>query len=162
VIQKTTLGQRKRVKHLTSGCFSFQVTLNLCSYFRIPPDHWMPVGAVFLKLYLVALYNGTSLECFKANYDVEVCPQKMQLGWALSVARCLVNHSCDPNMYQVWYGTSVVFRAKRPIFKGEQLTFCYMKPPSKFNYLERQETYLTFYKFKCRRVLKTLNIKISI
>jgi hypothetical protein len=93
------------------------------------------------------VYNSTTVECFKANYDAEVCLPKMQLGWALFLASSMVNHSCDPNMYQVWY---VVVRAKRPILKGEQLTFCYTMPATKFSFEERQVAILNHYKFKCR------------
>lgn len=77
----------------------------------------------------------------------------LQLGMGLYLASSLVNHSCEPNMYQVFYGTSVVFRAKRPIGKGEQLTCCYMEPALPavlFDRQQRQKILMDIHKFQCR------------
>jgi hypothetical protein len=128
-----------------------QVTLDLCGSLNIPPDQWRPIGAVFLKLYLVIKFNDTALDCFKANYS----PKPMSipilpLGAGLFLAFSMVNHSCDPSVYQVTYGTSIVLRARRPIVKGEQITICYGKHAIDFSYEERQKALLRDYKFKCR------------
>ena len=128
----------------------FQCVAHLCNSFLIPPDHWLAVGAAFLKLYLVILFNCMNVNSFSANFDVEVCLPQVQLGRVLFLASSLVNHSCDSNMYSIYYGTSVVFRAKRPIGEGEQLTTCYSMPATKVGYRERKSQILNGYKFKCR------------
>jgi SET domain-containing protein len=51
-------------------------------------------------------------------------------------------------LYNVYYGTSAVFRAIRPILKGEEITICYSKPAT--NYEERKMAFMKNYKFKCR------------
>jgi hypothetical protein len=128
-----------------------QVALDLCGILGIEPDDWLPIGAVFVKLSMVVKFNCTNLACFKANYNAEDTSFSSQhLGQGVYLAFSLMNHSCDPNTYQVPYGTSIVIRAKRPILKGEQITFCYKMPATKYSYGERQMALLEEYKFKCR------------
>jgi hypothetical protein len=128
-----------------------QIALDHCGKLGIikPGDDWLPIGAVVLKLLLVLKYNSFPLECYKANYDAEASLPKMQLGGALFLASSLMSHSCDANTYKVSYGTTVVFRARRPIKKGDQITFCYMAPATDFSFEERQSYFLKEYKFKC-------------
>jgi hypothetical protein len=99
------------------------------------------------------LFNSMStlINYFKANCDdADISLSKLELGKGVLLAGSLVNHSCDPNMYQVWYGTTAVYRSRRPIRKGEQLTCKYIKPATRFNYKLRQRILLNVYKFKCR------------
>jgi hypothetical protein len=128
-----------------------QIALEICGTLGIitPDDDWLPIAAVILKLFLIYKYNSLTLECYKANYDAQASPRQMQLGKGLFLASSLISNSCDANTYKVGYGTSVVFRARRPIKKGEQITFCYMAPATEFSYEERQSYYLKEYKFKC-------------
>jgi len=127
-----------------------QRVLWICGCLGIEPADWLPIGAVFLKLNLVLTFNCTAIESCKANYNAETSLPKMLLGSGLFLATSLMNHSCDPNVYQVTYGTSTVFRAIRPIAKGEQINLCYRKSALDCSYEERQSTLLKDYKFKCR------------
>jgi SET domain len=128
-----------------------QSALDLCSALDIKPDDWLPIGAVFLKLSLVIKFNCFAVECFNANYNPEAKMLPiLKLGPSLFLASSLMNHSCDANLYNVFYGTSVVFRARRPIVKGEEITFSYMKPATIYCLEERQMALLENYKFKCR------------
>jgi hypothetical protein len=128
-----------------------QFTLQLCNSLNIPPDQWLPVGAVFLKLYLAIKFNCTALECYKANYNLEDGRvPRLVLGAGLFLAFSLMNHSCDPNVFQVTYGTTVIYRARRPIKQGEEIAHCYGKLAISSSYEERQKTLLEEYKFKCR------------
>jgi hypothetical protein len=127
-----------------------QQSFGLCGYIRVPINQWLPVAAVLMKLDLVILANAKEINCFKANYDVNSRLSKLDVGKSLLLASSLVNHSCDANMYPVWYGTTVVFRARRPISKGEQLTCSYVPPATSFDYERRQDILLQLYKFKCR------------
>jgi len=129
-----------------------QLALDLCCSLGFKPDDWLPIGAVFLKLSLVIEYNCFVIDCFKANYKAEMMGllPTIKLGEGLFLASSLINHSCDPNLYNVHYGTSAVFRAIRPILKGEEITVCYMKPVVNCGYEERQMALMKNYKFKCR------------
>jgi hypothetical protein len=109
----------------------------------------LQVAAVFLKLDLVLCFNNRNIVTFMANYINIKTPLKT-LGEGLCLASSLVNHSCDPNMYIIEYGTTSVFRARRPISKGEQLTMVYANPATIYNYSVRQEQLLKHYKFVCR------------
>jgi hypothetical protein len=103
-----------------------------------------------MKLCLVSAFNQVVIKCYKAIYDRSARLPTANLGMGLFLASSLVNHSCDANMYHVSYGTSVVFRARRPISKGEQLTYCYSRPAFHYSYEDRQRYFLEFFKFKCR------------
>lgn len=103
-----------------------------------------------MKLDLVITCNYTVINYLKADYSADASGSKLGLGLGVSLASSLVNHSCDANMYQVWYGTTVVFRARRPISKGEQLTCSYIKPATSLTYQRRQDILMDIYKFKCR------------
>jgi SET domain len=103
-----------------------------------------------MKLCLVIEYSQRIINCHKAIYDPKAKLPELNLGTGLYLASSLVNHSCDANMYLVFYGTTVVFRARRPITKGEQLTCCYVHPATHHSYETRQKVLLEFYKFKCR------------
>jgi SET domain len=127
-----------------------QGTLDLCCALGIKPDDWLPIGAVLLKLVLVHCLNCFPVECYKADYNAETSMPKMLLGKGLFLASSLMNNSCNANTYQVSYGNSIVFRAARPIAKGEEVTVCYRMPATDFSFEERQTTLLKEYKFKCR------------
>jgi SET domain len=114
---------------------------------KIPIKEIVRVAAILLKLFLVIQNNVMSILCFKANYDAE--PKMIFLGNCLNLASSLVNHSCDPNMFQVSYGTTTVFRAKRPIKEGEQLTFSYSMLATTSSYQDRQEDLYESNKFYC-------------
>ena len=103
-----------------------------------------------MKLCLVTEFNRIVINCHYAFYDHVARPPVVTLGLGLYLASSLVNHSCDANMYQITYGTSVVFRARRPISKGEQLTYCYTKPATLYHYYERKIALSEMYKFRCR------------
>jgi hypothetical protein len=130
-----------------------QAAIALSSDISIHPPHdlWLLMGAVFLKLFLIVKFNCTAMEFFMADYQVEAMSMpKLPIGIGLFLATSLMNHSCNANVCQVTYGTSVVFRARRPIVKGEQITFCYKMPATRYSYEERQMTLLEDYNFKCR------------
>jgi SET domain len=105
-----------------------------------------------MKLCLVAEFNKKIINCPKFSYKLCLVAKNVRLGSGLYLASSLVNHSCDANMYQVYYGTSTVFRARRPIIKGEQLTCSYLEPelPAVYiDYGQRQKALMEFHKFKC-------------
>jgi hypothetical protein len=65
-------------------------------------------------------------------------------------------------MYQVYYGSSAVFRARRPIVKGEQLTCCYMEPAlpaAFFRTSRRQKALMELHKFQCRYEAKIHDLR---
>jgi SET domain len=128
-----------------------QRVLLICGVLNIPLEEWLTIGAVFIKLYLVQYYNCLAMDCYRTDINAEttILP-RMQLGRGLFLASSLVNHSCNANVYQVMYGTSSVFRARRPIKNGEQITFCYSIPATFSSYEERQMTLWNEYKFICR------------
>jgi hypothetical protein len=128
-----------------------QETAVLCDFLNIPPADWLPIGAVFLKLHLVIKFNCTNFDFYKANYNAkDRNVPKMLVGFGLFLAFSLMNHSCDANSFHVFYGTSIVIRARRPIKKGEEITFCYGKPATHYSYEERQRGLLKSFKFNCR------------
>jgi SET domain len=124
-----------------------QIALAHCINIKLPREEWLPVAAILTKLFLVIQNNLLSIFCYKVNYKAGA--NTILLGNSLNLASSLINHSCEPNMYQVSYGTTVVFRAMRPISKGEQLTFSYSKLATTSSYAERQEELYESYKFKC-------------
>jgi SET domain len=126
------------------------LALLLCETFSIPLTERLPVAAIFLKLCMVLELNYVNINCCQFSYDAKATLPKLDLGLGLYLASSLVNHSCDANMYQVFYGTSSVFRATRPIAKNEQLTKCYWLPATKTKYEARQCVILKLFKFKCR------------
>jgi SET domain len=106
----------------------FQDLLSICVEHNIPRSEWLPVAAIIMKLRLVAEFNKKIINYPRFSCHSYLVGKNLRMGSALYLASSLVNHSCDPNMYQVYYGSSAVFRARRPIVKGEQLTCCYMEP----------------------------------
>jgi SET domain len=114
---------------------------------KIPQSELLPMAAILTKLFLVIQNNLLSIFCYKVNYKADA--KTILHGNSLNLASSLINHSCEPNMYQVSYGTTVVFRAMRPISKGEQLTFSYSKLAITSIYAERQEELYEAYKFMC-------------
>lgn len=128
-----------------------QDTAVLCAFLGIPPDDRLPIGAIFLKLHLVIKFNCTNMDFCKANYNaVAGTKPKILVGFGFFLAFSMMNHSCDANLFHVFYGSSVVIRARRPIVKGEEITFCYGKPATHYCYEERQRGLLKSFKFKCR------------
>jgi len=126
------------------------VVFSLCKSLGIPISEWLPVAAVFMKLSLVLRFNSTVIKQSIADFKVKDGLLKLDLGSVLFLASSMVNHSCNPNMIQISYGTSVVFRARRPISKGEQLTCSYVTPTINAEYKERQKILKENHKFKCR------------
>lgn len=125
------------------------MALCLCGEHKIPTSQWLPVAAVFLKLCLVVHFNHKMIDAYKANYYSANLP-RLLMGMGMFLASSLVNHGCDATMYQVTYGTTAVFRARRPISKGEQLTYCYLMPATNYRGKERRETLNEMHKFTCR------------
>ena len=109
----------------------------------------LPVSAVFLRLILVLNFNRKFLYAFKASYERIGLP-RIALGDVIYLASSLINHGCDASMYHVLYGSHIVFRARRPIKKGEQLTDCYVVSAANAPYRQRQASCSQLYKFKCR------------
>jgi len=136
-------------KNTDQNLKTFQTCLLLCDEFDIPSSLWLPVAAIFLKLDLVLCFNNRVIDTFKANFISGTTPLKTR-GQGFCLASSLVNHSCDPNMYIITYGTSSVFRARRPISKGEQLTMIYANPATIYTYSARQKQLLQNYMFVCR------------
>jgi len=95
-------------------------------------------------------FNHRIIDAFKANYNSVSLP-RLVLGSGMFLASSLINHGCDATMYQVSYGTTAVFRARRPVSKGEQLTNCYTMPATNYRGKERRETLYNIYKFICRQ-----------
>jgi SET domain len=126
----------------------FQTCLLLCDEFAIPSSLWLPVAAIFLKLDLVLCFNNRNIDTLKVNYTSVENPLKI-LREGFCLPSSLVNHSCDPNMYIISYGDTSVFRARRPISKGEQLTMIYANPATIYTYSVRQKQLLENYKFVC-------------
>jgi SET domain len=149
---KNTFAYHKPSKNVR---FSFQLALQLCEIYSIPLTEMLPVAAVFMKLCMLLQMNCVAIKCCQFTYYPKIKQPELNLGLGLYLASSLVNHSCDANMYQVFYGTSSVFRATRPIAKNEQLTKCYWLPATETKYEERQCVLLEFYKFKCRYEQKT-------
>jgi SET domain len=105
-----------------------------------------------MKLCLIVDFNKKLINCSRVNYKADFIWQTLALGFGLFLASSLVNHSCDPNTYQAYYGTSTIFRAKRPISKGEQVTCSYLEPTllaARFSRKERQRIIQRYFKFKC-------------
>jgi SET domain len=121
----------------------------MCGVQKIPTSQWLPVAAVFLKLHLVVRFNHRIISAYKANYNSVSLP-RLTLGSGMFLASSLVNHGCDATMYEVLYGTTAVFRARRPISKGEQLTNCYAMPATNERGTERRKTLYAMHKFTCR------------
>jgi SET domain len=126
-----------------------QIAVLLSGMHKIPLSEILPLSAVFLKLILVIYFNHKFLYAFKASYERLRLP-RIALGDALYLASSLINHGCDANMYHVLYGTHVVYRARRPINKGEQLTDCYVVSAAKAPYRERQNQCMQLQKFQCK------------
>jgi len=106
------------------------------------------VAAIFFKLNLINKVNFKAI--FLDKVECSDLPNK-GLGAAVYLASSLINHSCVPNMYLVNYGSTAVYRAKRPIKKGEQLTenyhqMCDLSVPLKTRIFILDD----FMKFKCR------------
>jgi hypothetical protein len=137
----------KTLKFITEPIL--QLALSMCGEHKIASSQWLPVAAVFLKLYLVVQFNHRIIDAFKANYNSVSLP-RLVLGSGMFLASSLINHGCDATMYQVSYGTTAVFRARRPVGKGEQLTNCYIMPATNVRGKERRETLYNNYKFTCR------------
>jgi hypothetical protein len=128
------------------------LALDLCIILSIEPDDWLQIGAVLMKLSLVIKFNCTKMYCSKANYNAKAFKATtLHLGQGLFLASSLMNHCLNANTYQVAYGTTTVFRARRPIKKGERITFCFLESAS---YEERRKALMEDYKFKCRLGIK--------
>jgi SET domain len=121
----------------------------MAGVFKVPRTVLLPVAAIFLKLTLVILFNRKYVHLFKANYHRIGAP-RIGLGDAMYLASSLINHGCDASTYQVSYGSHVVYRARRPIKKGEQLTDCYVISAANGTTRERQLSNLMQQKFICK------------
>jgi SET domain len=127
--------------------FYLQIVIKHCIIMSIPTTELLRVAAILLKLFLVIQNNVMAIFGLSANYDAEA--KVIFLGNSMNLASSLVNHSCEPNMYVVSYGTTTVFRAKRPIKKGEQLTYCYLNAAISSSYQERRDDLYESHKFNC-------------
>jgi SET domain len=119
----------------------------------IPLEEYLQVASIFIKILRIVHTKYNIMKQFPAHYNDpgEEISEKQLMGECFFLASDLVNHSCDANMYGVTYGTSKVFRAMRPILKGEQLTTCYNNmPATEYSYDKRQAALLGSFKFKCR------------
>jgi SET domain len=116
---------------------------------KIPDSALLPVAAVFLKLILVMLFNRKYIHVFKTNYYRAGHP-RIALGDGMYLAGSLINHACDPSIYQVSYGTHAVYRARRPIETGEQLTDCYIMSAANEGYIARQLNNAQHFRFHCK------------
>ena len=116
---------------------------------KIPDSALLPVSAVFLKLILVILFNRKYIRVFKTNYHQIGFP-RIELGDGMYLAGSLINHACDPSIYQVSYGTHAVYRARRPIMKGEQLADCYVVSAANEGYVARQLSNAEHFRFHCK------------
>jgi hypothetical protein len=115
---------------------------------KIALSELLPVAAILMKLFMVIQSNATRIFCLNVDYKAKEEVNTV-IANSLNLASSLVNHSCDPNMFKVAYGTTVVFRAMRPISKGEQLTFSYSKLAINSSYKYRQDDLRQTYKFTC-------------
>jgi SET domain len=137
-------------KNLQFSNFKFsKLAIALSGLHAIAPSELVAVTAVYLKLILVIKFNFKSIFAFKAHYGRLGVP-RVALGSVMYLASSLINHACDPTMYQVSYGSHIVYRAKRPVKKGEHLTDCYAASFSRSPYRERQKSCLEQYNFKCK------------
>jgi hypothetical protein len=132
--------------------FILQCAFSLCNMLNVPLDEYLRVASIMVKIYRIVALNGKIMDCYNANeHPAEKLPGPELLGIGLFLASSLLNHSCDPNMYRVSFGNSIVFRAARPIMKGDQLTTCYNNMPAiHYSYAVRQDSLSSFYKFVCR------------
>jgi len=139
----------KYVKILTNVQF-LQTALYFCEELNIPSSLRLPVAAIFVKLYLVINSNNRNIETLVVDYTKVKRMPKKTLAVSLCLASSLVNHSCDPNMYHISFGTMSVFRARRPVSKGEQLTMCYSYPATIYSLSVRREQLHQDHMFFCR------------
>ena len=95
------------------------------------------------------LFNRKFIYAFKTDYD-GVCHPRIPLGEVMHLAGSLINHGCDASIYMISYGTHAVYRARRPIQKGEHLTDCYITSAANASYKQRQELSNDLYKFSCK------------
>jgi len=126
----------------------FQSAIALAFTHGVSKRNMIPVAAIFLKL-ICSISNVSNFQNFNADYE-NIFSELLKIGSVLHLGCGLINHSCDPNTYQISYGTTSVFRAKRPVKKGEQLTHSYWSALMEFPRLERQKKILGSFKFECK------------
>jgi SET domain len=129
--------------------YKFQIALYLSALLKIPQSELLRVSAVLLKLVLVIIFNRKCIYAFKTNYE-QIGISRIPLGEVMYLAVSLINHACDASTYLVSYGSHVVYRARRPIEKGEQLTDCYVMSAANASFRERQKFCKSQYKFICK------------
>ncbi|XP_059471210.1 SET and MYND domain-containing protein 4-like isoform X2 [Neocloeon triangulifer] len=111
--------------------------LNLAGLHKIPDEEMFSVSALFFKLFLILKCNFKPIYYFKTDYTKVGLP-RVVVGSGLHLPSNIIRHACDANMIQIGYGSSFVYRARRPIAKGEQLTDCFLTSASNFELPQRQ------------------------
>lgn len=127
----------------------FQIALHLSALLKIPRSELLSVSAVLLKLILVTVFNRKCIYSFKTNYE-QIGVARIPLGEVMYLAVSLINHGCDASVYLVSYGSHAVYRARRPMKKGEQLTDCYVMSAANAGYRDRQKCCKSQFKFICK------------
>jgi hypothetical protein len=127
------------------------VAFQIANSFKVPPEKRDLVAAACLKLMVVAKDNAKFIFGTMVPYETRgLSHYSIPFGLGLYLASSFINNSCEPNMVALSYGSSIVFRAIRPITAGEQLThslpnMCVFKPVGR-----RLEYCKKFYNFRCK------------
>jgi hypothetical protein len=127
----------------------FQTALLTAGYYKVPNSEIVPVAAVFYKLLRVLKKEYKPIYVIKANYDKIGMP-RVVVGYALHSTSSFIKHACDATMFQVNYGSTFVYRARKPIKKGEQLTDCFYQSAMNAPRDVRQKFFMGFFGHPCK------------
>ncbi|XP_023339607.1 SET and MYND domain-containing protein DDB_G0284059 [Eurytemora carolleeae] len=117
---------------------------------KLGPEELM-IGKLLIHLMEVATMNSHEigqLECFGEETSWLLGTTKA-VGCALEPTLVLLNHSCDPSLIRLNFGTSTFCFASRFIKKGEEITDSYTLTYDVTPKLERLSTLSKKYKFEC-------------
>ncbi|KOX78383.1 N-lysine methyltransferase SMYD2-A [Melipona quadrifasciata] len=97
---------------------------------------------------LAALLLATQTNFFCNKYEVQQEPG-IKTGSGLYVAHSLYNHSCAPNTFRHFEGLTMITRALRPIYPGDQIFTSYGAAYAYMTKSERREKIMQDYFFEC-------------
>ena len=70
------------------------------------------------------------------------------IGSGLYIEPSVLNHSCQPNAATIYFGTTLVLKAIKPIKRGEEITICYVD--LEMDRIERQKLLKNSFYFECQ------------
>ncbi|XP_015595002.1 SET and MYND domain-containing protein 4 isoform X2 [Cephus cinctus] len=111
------------------------------------------ISSLLLKHILQLVCNGhaiTKLQLSRSNNDVLVTEQQKRKATAIYPSASMMNHSCDPNIINSFWGSYLIVKSTKDITEGSEIVNCYGPHFRRMPRKERQEILQSQYRFTCK------------